>query len=145
MSKDSSERYIPSHNHLSRRHFTFKFQCKRQTAVIPSKLSFHIICVIAYISSLSDPTNSFIQSILLRIYQRLHPHIVQTVRFQQIDNIEAILHVFSRICYWKKVPLSVAIRIIISCQHQIIFKLWSLYFYYYFWMTLRRLPHSNRD
>lgn len=102
-----------------------KLQSKGKTAVIPSKFALHIVGVVAYLPALAHPSHSFRHRSLLRVYERLHAYVVETVGFEQIDDIEPIFHVFSGVGNREEVPLRVAIGVVISRQDEIVLKLQS--------------------
>ena len=123
-----------------------KLQGKGETAVVSSKLAFHIVCVVADLSALAHPANSFRHRSLLGVNKRLHAHVVKTVGFEQVYDVESVLHVFPGVGHRQEVPLRVAVGVVVRCQDQIVLKLQSkLDIGRYFWMTRRRLPHSNLD
>ena len=72
---------------------TLEFESKREAGVVASVFSFHVIGEVAYLSSFPDPAHIFIQGVALGVHQRFHTHVVQTVRFQQIYDIEAVLYI----------------------------------------------------
>jgi len=122
---DSSARYRRNRGHLFKSKHTLELQSKRKTAIISSKFSFHIISIVAYICSFSDPSNSFSKCCSFWIYKRFHSYIVKWIRFEQIDYIEAIFYIFSGIGNGKEIPLCVSVGVVVGGQYQIILKLGS--------------------
>lgn len=102
-----------------------ELQSKGKTAIIPSKFAFHIVSVVTYLPALTHPSHSFRHRSLLRVNQRLHAYIVETVGFEQVDDVEPILYVFSGVGNREEVPLRVAIGVVISRQDKIVLKLQS--------------------
>lgn len=105
--------------------FTLKFDCKWKTTVKATVFSLKIRCVITNIVTISVPSNVFCCSIFLWIKERFHSDIIKTVRLKKINDIESILHIFSGVSNWEKVPLSMPICIKISSQNKIVLKLTS--------------------
>ncbi len=57
---------------------------------------------------------------LVRIDERFHAHVIQTVGFHHVDYLEAVLHIPSSIRHRKIVPLGVSSRIIICREYQVV-------------------------
>ena len=93
-----------------------KFYGKRETAVEATIFSFQICCVVTYIIPVTIPTDILGRGIFLWVKQGLHTHVVETIRFEQVDYVETVLYVFAGIGDGEKVPLSVSIGIEIGRQ-----------------------------
>ena len=126
MCKDSNVQYTLYRNHLYWQKYTLKSKREAKIAIISSKFSLHIIGIVAYISTFSNPSHASRQSSSFRINEWFHSNVIETVWLEKIDDVEAILYVFTSVGYREKVPLCVAVGIVVSCQYQIILKLWSL-------------------
>lgn len=97
--RDSNERYRQCRNRLCISKNTLKFKGKGQTAVISSIFSFHIVSKVTYLASFSHPAHSSVQSVSLGIDQGFHSYIVKAVRFEEVDDVEAIFYIFSGVCH----------------------------------------------
>jgi hypothetical protein len=97
--RDSNEQCRPYHNHLYYYESTFKFECEAKAAIISSKFSLHIISVVTDVSSFPNPSYSFIEGSPFRIDEWFHAYVIETVRFEEIDDVKPILNVFSGVGY----------------------------------------------
>lgn len=102
-----------------------ELQGKGKTAIISSKFALHIVGVVAYFAALTNPPHSFRHRSLLGVNERLHAYVVETVGFEQVDDVEPILYVFSGVGDREEVPLSVPVCVVISCQDEIVLKFQS--------------------
>lgn len=118
--KGSNARCKPYRDRLFRYWSTLKFQGEGKTAVISAIFSFHIVGVVAYLSTFSNPSDSFVQCVPIWVDQWLHAYVVEAVRLKQVDNIEPILYIFPGISYWKEVPLGMAVGVVVSGKDQIV-------------------------
>ena len=91
-----------------------------QRVIIALGLPLHGILVVAHILPVAVPPLTELFGFNLRIHQRLHAMIVETIRFQQIYDVEAVELVGSRVLHTEIVPLGVASRAIIWLEDKIV-------------------------
>lgn len=79
-----------------------------------------VVLVVLDLTSFSSPANAVGVGIQLGVHEWLHPHCVQALGFQQVDNGEAIGGIFPGVLNSKIKPLSVFVRVEVSSQGQLI-------------------------
>jgi len=58
-----------------------------------------------------------VEGVALGIDERFHADVVEGVRFEEVDYVEAILDIFAGVGYREEVPLGVSVSIVICRQH----------------------------
>lgn len=91
-----------------------ELQSKGKTAIIPSEFALHVVGVVAYFSTLTHPSYSLSHRSLLGVDQRLHAYVVEAVWFEQVDDVEPILYIFSGVGDREEVPLGVSVCVVVS-------------------------------
>ena len=122
-----------------------EFHCEWETAVKAAVFAFEVGSVVTDVVPVAVPTDVFCRGVFLRVKQGFHSHIVQTVRLEQVNDVKPVLYILARVSNRKEVPLRMPVGIKIRREYQIILKLAPNLHQNYFWMTLLKFPHSNRD
>jgi hypothetical protein len=106
---------------------TFEFESKAERVEEVSTFPFQIVLVVTDVITVSVPAHVLIMDkitvdfrLLLRVNERHHPTVVQTVRFHQVDYHELVLHVLTSVSHRKIVPLSVTDSVPVRVQNQLI-------------------------
>ena len=86
-------------------------KCDRPSERIEMKVAFSLdrILVVAHLASISHPSLFVSLGLNLRVHERLHPMIVETIWLEQIDNIKLVRLACSRVADPKIEPLSLAL------------------------------------
>ena len=92
-----------------------------QSVVIACVLAPHRVLIVTNVSSAPHPAFASSLGLGLRVDQRAHAMIVETVGLHQVDDIEAILLACPRVRDAEVVPLGVASRVIVRLQDQVVF------------------------
>jgi hypothetical protein len=91
-----------------------------QGVVVPRILSLHRVLVVADVTSCSDPPTPRLLGGGLGVHQWPHAMIIERVWLDEVDNIEPIILSSLRVGHAEVVPLSVASRVVIWLQDQVI-------------------------
>ena len=91
-----------------------------QSVVIASIFASHGVLIVADVATTSYPAFACAFGLSFGIDEWAHSVIVQTVGLHQVDDIETILLTRPCVCNPEIVPLSVASRIVVRLQDQII-------------------------
>lgn len=57
----------------------------------------------------------------MRVHERFHTGVVETVRLHHVDDVEAVLHVFACVRDGEVEPLRVTSREVVRLQDQVVF------------------------
>lgn len=94
--------------------FTLKLERKSEAAIIAPIFPLHIGSIVANIIPITMPAKIPLLGRFLRINQRFHTHIVQAIRFEQINNVKSIFDILPGVGDWEIIPLGVAVCIIVG-------------------------------
>lgn len=85
-----------------------------------------IVLVVTDLTTITIPSNLLQFRLFLRIDQRPHPRIIQTVRLHHIYDRESILHVLPGVTHREVEPLGVTECVPVGFQYQLVFELEQL-------------------
>ena len=74
-----------------------ELQIEVECVVEPCIFPLQIVLVVAYLTTIPVPAYVLELRLLLRIDQRPHSRIIETVRFHHIDYTEAVLHILASV------------------------------------------------
>ena len=99
----------------------FELHGPGESVVMPRRpLPRNLVLVVANVFARSLPSFACLLRGNLRVHQRLHAVIVQTVRLQEIDDVESVRPACLRVLQTEVEPLIVCLRIVIWLQDEII-------------------------
>ena len=100
--------------------------CPSQSVEVEVTLTLYGVLVVAYLSTISNPT--FFVSLCLdfRVHEWLHSVIVETIWFQQVDDVKLIRFPGSSVAYPKIKPLGLPLDQKVRPKNQIVFILVDL-------------------
>ena len=100
-----------------------EFNAKSKCVIIALSFPLHRVLVVADIFAVPEPPLPKLLGLNFRVHKRLHTMIVETVRLQQINDVETVDAARSRILHSEVIPLSVSTGAIVRLQNYVIFEL----------------------
>ena len=99
---------------------------ERQCEVVALSLLLHRVLVVADVLARPYPALSELARVHIAVHERPHPVVVQRVRLQQVNDVEAVRPPRHRVRHAEVVPLSEPARVVVRLQDQVVLELVDL-------------------